>query len=69
MAGELPVCLKPVKPYFLLSKQFKKRDVVISYYGEIIFIKVVASFEEEMSVWWLGSKLWLVWNDLYLARG
>ena len=35
MAGQVPPALKAVQPFLVISRQFTKRDPVVSYYGEL----------------------------------
>lgn len=35
MAVQVPPALKTIQPFLVISKQFTKRDPVVSYYGEL----------------------------------
>ena len=42
---KIPAALKPVQPYLLLSKQFAKRDPIITYYGKYLGLSLLVGIQ------------------------
>ena len=66
MADKLSPALKPIQPFLVIAKQFKKRDPIVSYYGEAFS---VASFY--VNVWSIfnTANMYAVQEGIRSAKG